>query len=411
MNKIYKVYEFSGLQYESGLKWHQPWFEERHYKALVDYHDNKGGSKYFSLMRSGVTFSQYVGVLQVHDLTLEILPKTDKEDEENVWHDVLLQMLRETRFLQLDYISEASLRYKRHSILHLYFMEFLHQVQLLIKRGLVKKYRKKSGNLNVLKGSIQFNEHITKNVIHKEKFFTKHQVYDHQHLLHQIILEALLILKNITTQSTIADEVNRTLFNLPEIERKVITEKTFKSLSFNRKTKPYKKAVEIAKMVILNYSPDIKGGNNDLFALLFDMNQLWEEFVYRQLIKIDDADLSVHFQNQDNFWESRKLRPDLIIEKDGQRMVLDTKWKIIDNAQPSDEDLRQIFAYNIYWGVDKGFLVYPKTSASPSTSPGIYHKGHKNGNDNMSCQVLYIDVVRDGGINSEIGKEIIEMVK
>jgi 5-methylcytosine-specific restriction enzyme subunit McrC len=157
---------------------------------------------------------------------------------------------------------------------------------------------------------------------------------------------------------------------------------------------------------ILNYSPDIKGGNNDLFALLFDMNQLWEEFIYRQLLKIDDSNSNVHFQNQKNFWESRKLRPDLIIEKDGQRMVLDTKWKIIDNAQPSDEDLRQIFAYNIYWEVNKGFLVYPKTSSSPLTTPGIYHKGHKDGKDNMSCQVLYVDVVRDGMVNKRVGMDL-----
>jgi 5-methylcytosine-specific restriction enzyme subunit McrC len=406
MSKVHKVYEFTGLQYEPNLRWHKPWFEKRHYNALVDYHDNKGGHKYFSLIRNGVLFSQYVGVLQVKDLTIEILPKTDKEDEKNVWHDVLLNMLRQTKFLQLDYISEASLRYKRHSILHLYFMEFLHQVQLLMKRGLIKKYRKKTGNLNVLKGSIQFNEHITRNVIHKEKFYTKHQIYDHQHILHQIILEALLILQNITTQSLIADEVNRTLFQFPEIERRVIIEKTFKTLTFNRKTKPYKKAIEIAKMIILNYSPDIKGGNNDLFALLFDMNQLWEEFIYRQLLKIDDPNLTVHFQNQESFWESRKLRPDLIIEKDGQRMILDTKWKIIDNAQPSDEDLRQIFAYNIYWGVNKGFLVYPKTSSSPLTAPGIYHKGHKAGKDNMSCQVIYVDVVRDGMVNERVGMDL-----
>ncbi|MEX2336527.1 MAG: restriction endonuclease [Fulvivirga sp.] len=411
MRKVHKVFEHTGVQYEPSLKWHKSWFEKRHYDALVDYHDNLGGSKYLSLVRDGVCFSQYVGVLQVLDLTIEILPKTDKSDNESLWHDVLLQMLRQTRFLQLDYISEASLRYKQHSILHLYFMQFLHEVEALIRRGLIKKYRKTSGNLNVLKGAIQFNEHIFRNVIHKEKFFTRHQVYDHRHLLHYIIYEALKILQKINTQSTIADEVHRVLFQFPEMPKTVITKKHFENLKFDRKTGAYKKAIEIAKMIILNYSPDIKGGNNDLFALLFDMNDLWEEFIYRQLLKVRDPDLKVHFQNHDYFWASRKIKPDIIIEKGNEKIVIDTKWKIINNAQPSDEDLRQIFAYNIYWGVQKGFLVYPKTPDSPHTKSGIYHKGHQMGQPNMSCQVLYVDVVKDERLNDRVGDELLEQCK
>lgn len=408
MKKVHKVYEHTGLQFEQGLRWHKSWFEKRHFDAFVDYHDNRGGSKYLSLIRNGVLFSQYVGVIQVLDLTIEILPKTDKSDSKSLWHDALLQMLRQTRFLQLDYISEASLKYRQHSILHLYFMEFLHQVDLLIKRGLVKKYRKATGNLNVLKGSIQFNEHFSRNIIHKEKFYTRHQIYDKQHLLHQILYEALGILQKINTQSTIADEVNRVLFAFPEMPKTRITKKHFETLKLNRKTKGYSKAIEIAKMIILNYSPDIKGGKNNLFALLFDMNDLWEEFIYRQLVKAGTADVS--FQNSKHFWNSRKLRPDLILKTDKHKLVLDTKWKIIDNAQPSDEDLRQIFAYNIYWEVGKGFLIYPKTINSPQTKPGIYHKGQQQGKSKMTCQVLFVDVVKNGRLNEDIGRELVEAV-
>jgi hypothetical protein len=55
---------------------------------------------------------------------------------------------------------------------------------------------------------------------------------------------------------------------------------------------------------------------------------------------------------------------------------------------------------------NKGFLVYPKTSSSPITAPGIYHKGHKDGKDNMSCQVIYVDVVRDGMVNERVGMDL-----
>lgn len=403
MNNTFQVYEYSWLQFQQGLRGYQNWFKKEHYDALVDYHDNRGGDKYFELIRNGVRFNNYVGVIQVKAITIEILPKTDINDDFNTWHGVLLAMLRETRFLQLDYLSEASLRYKHHSILHLYFMEYLSQVNGLIRRGLVKKYRKNIGNVTALKGSLKFSKHISRNLIHTERFFTRHQIYDHQHIVHQILLEALYVLRQLATTSSLSSEVYRTLFDFPEIERKNITVNTFKNLRLDRKTEPYRKAVDIAKMIILNYSPDIKGGNNDLFALLFDMNQLWEEYIYRQMLK---AGMKVSFQNSKQFWETRRMRPDLVLKQDEENVILDTKWKIIDNAYPSDQDLRQVFAYNVYWEANKGYLIYPKTKKSPKTRPGVYHMGHAEGNIKRTCQVLYVDVLNGGNLNHNLGEDL-----
>lgn len=87
------------------------------------------------------------------------------------------------------------------------------------------------------------------------------------------------------------------------------------------------------------------------------------------------------------------MRPDMVVKHNGLQFILDAKWKIVNDAQPSDEDLRQIFAYNIYWGVQKGFLVYPLTSQSKETVPGVYHQGHKDDMEKMTCQVVYFDAL------------------
>lgn len=387
--KTYQVYEHTDLRCEFGRKGYEEWFTQAHLNAMVDYHDNHDGSKYFSLVRSGVHFSQYVGVIQVLDITIEILPKTDRSDNKDDWHNLLLTMLSQTRFLKLNYISEASLKYKRYSILHLYFQEYINQVRGLAKQGLIKKYRQREGNLLALKGSLKFNQHITKNLIHKERFYTKHQVYDHNHLIHQIIYKALGIIKTLTNNSIISDDLNRVLFEFPEMPSISVNEKTFENLRIDRKAAPYKKALEIAKMIILNYSPDIKGGKNDLFALLFDMNDLWEEYVYRQLLK---AGYNVNYQASATFWESRSMRPDMVIKTAEETCIVDAKWKIVENAQPSDEDLRQVYAYNLFWKAKKGFLVYPKTSRSKVTTPGRYDPNQQTGLDVMTCRVIYVDV-------------------
>jgi len=58
----------------------------------------------------------------------------------------------------------------------------------------------------------------------------------------------------------------------PEIKEIQITKSHFDQVKLNRKTKDYDEALKIAKMIILNYSPDIKGGNENMIDLLFNMN-------------------------------------------------------------------------------------------------------------------------------------------
>lgn len=56
-------------------------------------------------------------------------------------------------------------------------------------------------------------------------------------------------------------------------------EATFTKISKSRKTAPYKTALEIARLIILNFAPNVSSGKENMLALLFDMNSFWEEYV------------------------------------------------------------------------------------------------------------------------------------
>ena len=95
-----------------------------------------------------------------------------------------------------------------------------------------------------------------------------------------------------------------------------------------------------------------------MLTLLFDMNKLWEEYIYRILQKHKPENYSVSPQNSTKFWEHKTIRPDIVIKDDkGEQFVIDTKWKIVDSNNPSDDDLKQMFTYNLYWKAEKSMLL------------------------------------------------------
>ena len=375
---------------------------------------------YFEAIRHGVKFKNYVGVIQIGGTTIEILPKADKlitdcTTQKEIWHNVLLKMLAQCKKIKVNAVSEASLRKRYHSLLDLYYELYINEVNQLIKHGLIKRYNQNSGNVLALKGRMDFAKNIQQNSIRQERFYTTHKVYNHNHLANQILYKALKVLKNISNNTVHIDGINRLLVDFPEIDEIEINKSHFDKLISNRKTASYNEALKIAKMILLNYSPDIKGGDENMLALLFDMNKLWEEYIYRMLLKVDDKCIKVSFQNRDKFWKNKVVKPDIVITKTDiidnvkmeKNLIIDTKWKIKEYADPDDDDLKQMYVYNMYWKSEKSMLLYP-TSKPIDTVYGKFHKGKEGSN---LCKLGFAQVMNGNLLNQDIGIEIIKMME
>jgi 5-methylcytosine-specific restriction enzyme subunit McrC len=409
MPRLIQIFEHERLTLlpnERGENLFRPELEKLY--QFNDANDNE----YFTGIRDGVKFTKYVGVIQIGGLTIEILPKADKKshlDKESYtkWRDALLNMLAICRKIKVDSVSEASLNKRYYSLLELYFELFLDEVIILLRNGLIKKYHYQSSNTTALKGCILFNKNIQQNLIHQERFYTTHQVYDYEHTVNQILLRALNILSKIVTNGNIKDRIARIRLDFPEIKEIEITKTHFDNIKESRKTLAYNEALQIAKMIILNYSPDIKNGQENMLALLFDMNKLWEEYVFRMLQRNKPSNIDVSFQNSQVFWESKTIRPDIIVsKKEGEKtetFVIDTKWKVIDYRSPSDDDLKQMYAYNQYWEAEKSMLLYPMVEEFPEKY-GTFHKGMLVEN---KCKLGFINVLDDQDkLDLSIGSKI-----
>ncbi len=380
--KHIQVFEYQKLRYDDSGS-----FRKHHFDAMVKFNELHQ-NKYFTIIHKGIRFGSYVGVIQIGGLTIEILPKADNNEnaDKNLWQNVLLNMLKVCKKIQVESISETQLKKRYHSILDVYFELYLNEVERLVKKGLIKKYRKNQSNQNALKGKLLFAQNIQQNLVHKEHFYCEHQVYDKNNLLHQILYKGLLVLKTFVNDS-LKDKLNRLFFEFQDIENVNIQKKHFDKIIIDRKNNDYQKAIDIAKIIILNYSPSLNYGNENLLTLLFDMNALWEEYIFRILQKHKTEEIEVSFQNSDKFWENKRIRPDIVLKTKDQTFVIDTKWKIIEANNPSDNDLKQMFVYNLHWKAEKTLLLYPKTNQIDSEF-GTFHY------DNLGkkCKLGFVDI-------------------
>lgn len=371
-------------------------FTRLHFEALVKYNE-LNDSRFFTVGFDKIKFNQYVGVIAVGGLTIEVLPKADGQEDESKWQKALIQMLKVAHGLPLHEAGHAKLALRRTSVLEYFLRLFVEEVQRLVHQGLVKRYRKQANVSTALKGSLDLPRHIRHSIVHKERFHVVHQVYDTDHVLHAILKKTLSLVQDVSGDPITLGLAKDMLWAFDHVQDQRVTSVTFERIHLDRKTRSYTDALLLAKLILLNYAPDVKGGRDNILSLLFDMNKLFELVVLRLLKRAADerTDVAVFGQNSRDFWNGQKIRPDILIERDGQlECIIDTKWKLPKDEKPADPDLKQMYVYNRQFGSAESVLLYPGNKAG--TKRIDYDEDHAGEKDH-GCSVRFIELFDSEG--------------
>jgi 5-methylcytosine-specific restriction enzyme subunit McrC len=365
------------------------------FDAIVQFNDRHEG-QFFDIGHKHIKARHFVGYIEVGELSIEILPKADRNDPSGaeVWSSALLEMLRVALGLRLDQLPGASQKAARCRLVDLIAQAYVAEVEPLLREGLAKGYRATSANGTVFKGRLKIADHLRDNIAHADRFFVEFETFDQDILANRVLVAALDALSWCALSDGVARSVEACLSRFPELQHRSVTIESFDPIHLTRSTQRYANALTYARLILSHRGPQLRAGRERVFALLFDMNALWERYIAVLLRRVAPASIHVSTQERHVFWKPthhgvRKIRPDIVlrealVEDAGKTLlVVDTKWKVPTNGLPSDDDLKQMFVYNELLSGARSMLLYPRTAKS-------FHSTGKYSNRDHTCEQRHI---------------------
>ena len=332
----------------------------------------------------------YVGVLQTKSgLTIEILPKIANKNDTDKSKAVFIKMLRALKNFPFKSSNLASLKTQNLPLLEIFISMFLCELEALVKKGIKSDYVALEENLNFLKGKLNINEQIKRNSIHKERFYVEYSEFLSDIKINQIIKTTLKFLYKKSNSSKNQQKIRELLFIFDEVLECEDYKNFFAKLVINRQVKHYEQTLLWCKIFLLNNSFTPHKGDDLAFALLFDMNTLFESYVGNFIKKSFPGTILQHSEKhlvEDP--KSFKLRPDIFLK---DKFIADTKWKIISSRDDiSQADLYQLYAYGKKHPCDgKLHLIYPKIDDIRQKTMKFRY------DDEMWLEILYFDLEKD----------------
>ena len=397
--KIIQVFEYEVLRV--GATINNATFEAKHFEALVQL----APTPYFQVQHQSIRFSHYVGTIALDGWVLEILPKADMHNDYSYWKTFFISLLDYCKLLNFNAdISKVGLQ--SHTITELYLVSFLTEIERLLRRGLAMEYTTIDHNQKALSGKLLIAQHLQRNLVHQERFYVRQRIKTFDTLPNQILFYALQLAQQLSNNSVLQTRLRFCLQSFLNCSQRKVTPNDFDKIQLNTTNAHYKTVLEYARQIIEQQSNDIFFGDFYGSIWMYDMNLLFEDYLFRQLQAACPSGVKVFRQQRQNFWQERFIRPDIIIQTPQQTIVLDTKWKILDRIHPTMSDIQQAFVYSHYFAAQKTVLVFPKvypiqdlppTPFQPTSDGKIYF-----------CEVRFVEVVNQEGLNIELGKQLLE---
>lgn len=320
--------------------------------------------------RQSLVAQNFVGIINLGHDQVEVLPKIDSDTT-----DVRRSLVRMiSKVLVLDLHGDTQTRAHRHtdSILEVLVRLFCEQLWQAVRRGMVRRYESRSDNLTVLRGRLSVCGQLRENLVRPDRLYCAFDEFTENNLLNQVLKAALRVLHRVARSQGNLRNIAELLFCFRDVEDVRPAEIKWKLLSTDRLSARYKPLLTLARLFIEGQSPDVVAGSGQGFALIFDMNELFESYVGaiarrvfgRRGLQVALQGPKLHLAQHADGAAAFELRPDIVVSNGSAvEFIIDTKWKQLKEADPREgvgsSDMYQMHAYATQYAAPEVVLLYP----------------------------------------------------
>jgi 5-methylcytosine-specific restriction enzyme subunit McrC len=312
----------------------------------------------------------------------------------------MLKTLRNSPFRHFNHAHLKQI--EKMPLFEIFIGMFLEELAILVQKGIRSDYILKEENLRFLKGKRKIGKQIKYNSVHKERFFVQYEEFSPNRVENRLIKTTLQYLYKKSHSNRNQQRIREFLFVFDEITPSGNIKVDFSKIRQNRQMRHYEQVLLWCRTFLLHKSFTPYKGNEIAFALLFDMNKLFESYVFDYLRRkggfenITAQDSGYHLVYLNGKDAKFRLKPDIVINKSSDEkktVIIDTKWKLLSEEKShqgiSQADMYQMFAYGTkYENCEEMYLVYPRDTVEN----GEWYKYYREGDKNLKVSVLFFDV-------------------
>ncbi|MFL1404626.1 McrC family protein [Marinobacter sp. M1N3S26] len=325
--------------------------------------------------RNRVKFRQFCGVVQIRQvLQIEILPKVFPHQTPEQQRTTLIEMLDTAGDIEGLSAQQAGLGTSKHRLLDVFIRHFLKLLEVQLQQGLLRDYRDVEDTLDQVRGRIDLIRQQRENLFKPQRLACRFNELVVDIPVNRLLHTALLCMTNLASSPMLRQHIQSMRMRFGGIGVIHKGDHLPRSDDLNRMQRRYGSVVELARLFINGQYLDARAGQQQVYSLLFDMNQLFERFVAAKL-RPTARKMGLRLMEQgprkylgdDSTDKGRLLmRPDISLLNAQNRLIaiLDTKWKLLDSGNPlaslSAADLYQLSTYASAYRCDQVMLLYPE---------------------------------------------------
>ena len=342
-----------------------------------------GGEGVLEHGRKGLRARGVVGVIATPGCQLEILPKIEGAGESAVddatLRHRLIHMLAVARDIRIDVRAITRLGWQRDTILELLIRLYCSKLADAVRQGIPQQYIDQEDDLPTLRGRLNVTRQFSILAVSPQKLACRFDARSPDIALNQVMRAAIGKLARLARAPDNQRALRELNFAYADISEVPPAALRWDLIALDRTNTRWRELLSLARLFLRDRHQQTSAGPIDGFALLFEMNILFEEYVGRLLTRaLAGTGLRVTAQggHRDCLFEGEtgrfRTRPDLIVRRGSQiALIIDTKWKRIKRIDDpkrgvSQTDVYQLMAYGRLYDCPHVMLLYPHHGGLPS---------------------------------------------